>query len=400
MLEKLFRIENRNDARILFWALIGPFFLILTLALTNMQTIANADLFAMAAVGLLLCLKYRKKGLYGALSLLTAMAVYKHLQLYQNHLFELGLETSIAIGLFISYLSFEQISEQIKSLEVKENTFQNERTKAEERLAKEIDFHERQHKNFKFEMDRLNGLLEEKTEEVVTLKSLSENLRNSLAEKEKERGVDDLKGKIEEKNRLIQEYENHTAELKKTETLYNQLKNQFEEKKELLQNTRKELFLIKEEAERLKRERAENNSEDNPAIRELQQELGNMNEELTRFEKDNSALEHVVTKVISEADNRASVTETTEENSQPQVESHTEEKVEAVEEKPVEIEVEELPLAEDQEIASSEEIEETDETEEMEESEEPEEIVAESELVLDELVVSEEEAPSDFSEHS
>lgn len=375
MLEKLFKIENKNDAKILFGALIGPCFLILTLALSSMQTIANVDLFAISTVGLFFCLKHQKKGLYWSLGLLLAFAFYKHIQLYQNHLFELGLETSVMLGLFISYLSFEQIREKINALEVKEDKVQEGIAKAEEKLAKEIDFHERQHKNFKFEMDRLNGLLEEKTEESVTLKSLTENLRRSLAEKEEERGLEDLKVKIKEKNQLIQEYENHSAELKKTELLYNQLKGQFEDKKDLLQTTRKELFLIKEEAEKLKRESEENNSENNPAVRELQQEFGKMHEELARFEKDNNALENVVTKVINENDHKASLEKVS-----------TEEKI--AENSPAEIEKQPVEMKE--QTAEEEQVD--------SESNEKEEIIYEKELALEGEMP--EEAPSDFSDNS
>lgn len=314
MLEKLFKIEDKNGMQVLFWTLIGPFFLILTLALTTMQKIDNADLFVVSAIGLFLCLKRKKRGLYLALFTLLGVSLYKHLQLYSHHFFELGMEASVALGLIISYLAFEYISVQIGKLEGKENQFQDEMAKAEEKLAKEIDFHERQHKNFKFEMDRLGALLNEKEEEGKTLKSLSDNLRHLLNEKEKEIGnlktalakpqinddVEEMKAALLEKEKLLQDYENRVIDLKQMEILYKQLKTQFEEKKTLLASARKEAFLLKEEIEKLNREKEDNNSENNPLIRDLQKEMGKMDSELSRFEKEGDILENIITKVVKE----------------------------------------------------------------------------------------------------
>ncbi|MFA5250505.1 MAG: hypothetical protein WC371_03765 [Parachlamydiales bacterium] len=329
MLEKLFRIEQQKDQQVLFWTLAGPLLLLLTLGLGVFHQVLRVDLFLVAVAGLFLCLKQKKRGLYLALALLVGLAFWRHLQIYQNQVFELGLELSIAAGLWIAYLSFEYVGHEVGGLNEKELKFQEVLFQAEEKLVKEKDFHERQQKNFKFEMERMRHLLEEKTEEAGTLQSLSDNLHKRLLEKEKEleglleqvnplktekeqleaelglkknemRFLEALKTELEEKTKLVQEYGNRVLELKQKELLYKQLKGQFEEKQTLLHNTRKALFLAEEESEKLKRESAENNSESNPAVRELEEELGRLGEELLKLEKDNGALQELVTHLTAQ----------------------------------------------------------------------------------------------------
>ncbi len=311
MLDRLFRVEKENSAKIIFWALIGPSLLLFTLMLASFQKFSNLELFVAAVVGFFLCLKKEKKGLYWSLVLLIGTAVYQHLQLYQYHGFAFGLQTSVALSLFTCYAAFSYVKEQILAFEAKENEAGEKIVKAEEKLAREIDFHARQQKNFKFEMDRLTQIAEEKKQEVETLKSLTENLRRSLVGKEeklalqenKKDQLNSLQKAVEEKHSQILENEKHIQELKHIEHLYYQLRVQFEEKKENLQQVRKELFLVKEEAENLKREIADNNFEDNPSIRELEQELGKLNYELKKFEKDSNDLEELVTVVLQEQKN-------------------------------------------------------------------------------------------------
>lgn len=308
MLEKILRIENEKTSQIIFWALIGPVFLLLDVALASFQQFSASELFMVAALGLFLCFKKARKGLYSALFLLAAVAAYKHTQLYQYHVFELGLEISLALSLISCHAAFEYVKDEILKMQKKEDQSRQEILKAEEKLAREIDFHARQQKNFKFEMDRLGELLEEKKQEADTLKSLTENLRRSLVEKEEklelwqneQQSAKSLLSAIEEKQQQLEKAEKQIGDMKQTELLYSQLKIQFEEKKEVVQNVRKELFLAKEEAEKLRRQIKDNNSEDNPYVRELQKEMVKLNEELKRFEKDSGALEEIISRLVEE----------------------------------------------------------------------------------------------------
>ena len=177
---KMFSFQRRESVE--FFVLLGPLFLILALFLTSFHNLPNKDLFLTSFVGVFLCWKSGKRGLIVSLLFLVILAFIKHFQISSHHVWQLGLEASIGLGFFISYYAFEYTKEFLESLGVEKKKVLEKSKKLEEELQKEEDFHQRQHKNFKDEMDQMNIKLEEKESEISSYKNLVEDLRKSVEE--------------------------------------------------------------------------------------------------------------------------------------------------------------------------------------------------------------------------
>lgn len=199
IINKFLGLEKQKDS-IQFWILLGPLFLSLSLFLSTFSLVSNKDLFGLVIVGLWLCLVKRSKGLLYTLSLLLVLIVIKHWNL-SHHLWQFGLEMSIAFGFIISYISFDFATDLVGSLNFSNTKFNQEILVLKEELNKERDFHQRQHKNFKFEMERLNLQLEEKISESNSLKELAQNLRELIKENEKEK--EKILSSIKEKDKYL-----------------------------------------------------------------------------------------------------------------------------------------------------------------------------------------------------
>ena len=414
--------EERKDISILFWILIGPIFVVMTLFLTSFSQVPNKDLYLLAILGVGLLWKKRQRGLFYSLFFLSIITFLKHFQISYNHFWQFGIEISLSLGFVITNYAFEHVSEFLSSIDnfKVQNLEDIEKLKAE--LQKEEDFHKRQHKNFKYEIDSINLQIEEKKQEINSYKGLVENLRNTISEadrnktalmekvKEKEKilnayrqEIEDLKSHItsisdqeqlyqknknlldqlnkvrtekeqnhcinqslvkmlsketdlrkikeqeiqdilkkestshskvnvlEEENKklqnsiellkqklekeadkkalkvnpkailndnsLISKYEKKFQELRKIESLYNQLRMQFEEKKQVLSDTRKELFMTQEKLFSHEREKQLEALDEPEAIKELNDQIANFEKEITKLEEENIELQALVTQL-------------------------------------------------------------------------------------------------------
>lgn len=112
--------ERYVQKQVLFWALLGPFLLFLTLfvSLLNDSAASMAILFA-ATIGLPLCWQLRIKGLAFALTLLAAPLVYFLPSLaFEEMLWTLAISFAASLSLFVTTLSFEESKEMIAHLQV------------------------------------------------------------------------------------------------------------------------------------------------------------------------------------------------------------------------------------------------------------------------------------------
>lgn len=224
-INKILNYEEKKDLSIQFWNLLGPIFIVLTLFLTSFATGSNKDLFLMSVIGLALCWKKGRRGLIYTLIFFVALVVMKHYQITGNHLWQMGIESSLFLGFIISYLSFQHTSEYINFLDESKKKHMSDLTKAEEELKKEEDFHQRQHKNFKYEIERINLQLEEKKKEIDSFKSLVQSLRDGAKEGENQRLglLSQIKEKDHKSSLLRQEIEDmkaHILTLENSEELY------------------------------------------------------------------------------------------------------------------------------------------------------------------------------------
>lgn len=422
VINKILHIEEKKDIPIQFWTLLGPFFIVITLFLTSFSEVPNKDLFLVAVIGLALCLKKKGRGLFYSSIMLLVLIFLKHFQISSNHLWQFGVELSLFLGFIISSYCIEETWDFINSFHLSNSDNRLKIEKLEEELKKEEDFHLRQHKNFKYEIDRVNLQLEEKKNEINSFKQLVQNLRETIKENEKQKiifidqfkekdksatglrqEIEDLKehilslGNLEElyqrnqkllndlnqarvdkeqshainqslskmvskeieekrekdeqnhslieratiaenkilflqeeiallnqkikkyqgevssskkedlffskqieEKKILDQYEKKYQELIKIESLYKQLKNQFEEKKKVLSDARKELFLTKEELEKIKKEKELRELDETKEVKELYCQIGKFEEELKRLEEENINLQEIISKLASE----------------------------------------------------------------------------------------------------
>ena len=438
-INKILNFEEKKDVSIQFWNLVGPIFIVLTLFLTSFSSVSNKDLFLISVVGLALCWKRKQRGLIYSIIFLVVLIFIKHFHISDNHIWQLGLELSLLLGFVISYLSLEHTSEYIKMLDESKNKHMSDMSKLEEELKKEEDFHQRQHKNFKYEIERVNLQLEEKRKEIDSFKNLVQSLRDAAKENESHRmglvsqikdkeqktsvlrqEIEDMKAhiltlenqeqlnqrnkklldelnslrvdkeqshsinqslakmlskevetkkerekenqslferiniseskilsmqneistlqeavtrkntelsqafaskvsfaeqtnetakalsssvssadQINEKELLVQ-YEKRYQDLKKSEALYKQMKKQFEDKQTVLSDTRKELFLAKEELEKIRKDKKMNELDETEEVRELYLQIGEFEEEIVRLEEENIDMQDIVSVTINQ----------------------------------------------------------------------------------------------------
>ena len=148
IIKSIFSLKDEFENNLKFLTLIGPFLLILTMAL------APFKLISFISIGLLLLYKFKFKGFLLSLISLVSYSIYNHLVDIENHLYQAGIEISILLGFFITYLSFEEINkfiskfnenqfEEIENLKLrlnsKEKNFENHQTILKENFDK-IEF--------------------------------------------------------------------------------------------------------------------------------------------------------------------------------------------------------------------------------------------------------------------
>lgn len=205
----------------LFMLFAGPVSLFATLSLA-LQMGGNLDLAIAAAVGLILSFSLRMRGLFYSLALLGLGALAKHLFFLDAHLWQMGIETSMALGFVICTLSSEQLHAREGTALLKIESQKS----ALSRLVEEASQSEREAALEKAALQgRLDGLQREfdlLQEEISTLRILNDVVRKSSLKQEegdarlveKEKRIGELLREIEaihlsrpssEKEELLQE---------------------------------------------------------------------------------------------------------------------------------------------------------------------------------------------------
>lgn len=400
VLKNIFLIDDKTENNLKFWVLLGPYLLLLSIILSSF----NLSLFT--SVLLFLCYRFKFKGLLVSLTTLIIYSFYVQVNLEEEHLWNLGLQLSIALGLIISTCGFEEIRNLIsinedvknedlsllqKQLKEKEQQFETTRKNLEENLiilkgelnkkaqkilqvstenenlkkdlednihrkdyllneldnkVKEIEqltikqdelfekisflkdeeFLHEKNKNLQKEIDDLkilneqyknvkntisNELIEE-TKKIDELSSNETQVNNSdtLEKRIKEKDYQIFKLKEKLKNtaifsnenvsndEILKEYKNRLQELSNINSLYSQLKKQFEEKKQILNKTRQELFQAKEKLSsfQIKQNDFENLNENE---RSILNELDEAIDELQKYKSENKNLEEIVSLLIN-----------------------------------------------------------------------------------------------------
>lgn len=154
----------------------GPIFLLCTLALG-----VPFDLLFVAAIGLFLSARWQVRGCCYSLALLGITAVINHAFLVSDHLWQLGLEGSLACAFFITALAFEQGAAWIESLQSQMQTRKAALENLEEELAKTQERAQEQQIAFQEKVATLQKELEDFQSDHSSILILNEVLRKTTA---------------------------------------------------------------------------------------------------------------------------------------------------------------------------------------------------------------------------
>ncbi len=161
-------------------AIWGPISLLCTVAI-GIKTAIPFDLLFLSASGLILCARWHMRGWSYSLLLLTLVAIIKHSFLVSDHLWQLGVEGSLACAFLIIALASEQGAAWIESLqsqmETRDATVQN----LEEELVKTREMTQEQQIAFQEKISLLQKELEEIQSDHSSILILNEVLRKTSA---------------------------------------------------------------------------------------------------------------------------------------------------------------------------------------------------------------------------
>ncbi len=163
-----------------FWTLLGPISLLCTVALAA-KTAIPSDLLLIGLIGTYLSAHWGQRGCVYALVLLGAGSAIRHCFLSSDHLWNLGLEGSLACAFFITALAFEQGAAFIESLNTQIDTRSASLQNLEEELEKTRQQATEQQVSFQEKIIVLQKELEEIQTDHSSLLILNEVLRKTTA---------------------------------------------------------------------------------------------------------------------------------------------------------------------------------------------------------------------------
>jgi len=396
VLKNIFLIDDKLESNLKFWVLLGPFLLFLSI------TLAVFELALFTAGALFLCYRFKFKGLVLSLITLVIYSFYEQINLEDEHLWNLGLQISIALGLIIATYGFDEIKnylclheniknqdflklqnelkekkEQLDSTEknLEENLIilkkeldkksqklqqisqENENLKKDlqdnihrkdyllnelEHKVKEIEelyvkqdelyekisflkdeeFLQEKNKKYQKEIEELKNINElqnqEKDEILKKLDEKKQKIKELIPQISKVKNIEAFENTIKEKENinLKQKIKNlpslntdnitdqdFVKEYKRLNSLYVQLKNQFEEKQLVLHKTRQELFEVKEKLVAKKKENNEDFEDLNEYEKIILSDLDKTIEDLQIYKKENNALVNLVSFLLDKNNN-------------------------------------------------------------------------------------------------
>ncbi len=257
----------------------GPIFLLGTLALGAKTPF---DLVLLALVGLYLSARYKVRGCCYSLVLLALSAIVKHAFFTTDHLWQLGLESSLGCAFFITALAFEQGEMFLESLQSQMETRKAALENLEEEIAKARETAQEQQIAFQEKAATLQKELEELQAEHSSILILNEVLRKSTARTSQEnealiaksidrqRQFDLLKSEFEECEKDLIRVSNTDAIVQQNRELIKELNTARYEKEQthLINETLARLYV-----------------RENLKAKEIDQEASSLSEQLTVFHK-------------------------------------------------------------------------------------------------------------------
>jgi|GEM_PF-2846908 chromosome segregation ATPase len=163
----------------------------------------------------------------------------------------------------------------------------------EEIELKTAELHESRIKLFQADTQMQQLLIEKKQLQSSVPQSSSQE--NPAVRVEKET----LLHKLTAQESLLDGLEERLKNVAQTETLYKQLKEQFEEKNSVLHDTRAKLFRADTQLQQLLIEKEHHTLEEKPISKELENEISSLEQEVSELREENDQLQEIITSLSS-----------------------------------------------------------------------------------------------------
>lgn len=228
------------------WALIGPFLCLFSLFVISIKQ-QNVPFFLSFSlvVGLPVCWYFRLRGWVGCALMIFGWLLLEYQSLPIDERFWLtGITISNILALLVSSLSFEEMEFVIETIGVESRSRLENLWKVDEKkqaLESELSRYKEEVRSLQIKTRSFQKLIDHSSDEIHDARARYDHL------------VQEMRDLKEENTRLAAEL-TKTADAPPAEAKYRQLREQFEEKSKVLDQTRRELFLSNEKLAFLQRE--------------------------------------------------------------------------------------------------------------------------------------------------
>jgi len=171
VVKSIFLIDDKLENNLKFWVLLGPFLLFLSISL------ASFEFALVSAISLFICYRFKFKGLFLALLSVVIYSFYTQVNLETNHLWNLGLEMSVALGLIISACGFDEIKNYISSHEKNKDANLSDLTKKLEDKQKNFEAFQ---SNLQKNINILKAELQNKTQNISLITKENDKLKKEI----------------------------------------------------------------------------------------------------------------------------------------------------------------------------------------------------------------------------
>jgi hypothetical protein len=195
------------------WFLLGPGSLFMSFFVSLFSSKIYYDLWLLAIVSIFLCWQFAFRGLVVSLTCLVFSAIFHHFLFPSALLWNVGLELTVACGIWVSYLSFALLKEKMASSEKTRKDLFQKISFMEETFKKEEELHFQQLGSLQKEISDLDSLVELQQEQREKLEKKSKHLQETIDKAAACFGEE--KKELEAKIYLLREKENQTEIEKK-----------------------------------------------------------------------------------------------------------------------------------------------------------------------------------------
>ncbi|MGM0440700.1 MAG: hypothetical protein ACQEP8_06275 [Chlamydiota bacterium] len=300
-------IAKKIESHPQYWAIIGPLTLSLTVILAVVKVFpGSAYLAFVAAAALPACWLAKKRGAVA----ITLLMVGGLLIIYAGDykLWQMVVMVSMALGIGVSYFSFEEADKIIDDRQEASQNFFKKFLAADSQL-KDV------RKKSQEEREGLDRQLAEYQQEVEDLKEqLNAQQKMVIIANDKNQELNVRNNKLTEENlqllranAYLRTQQEKAANVKPDiyEGRYKQLRHQFEEKSAVLDSTRVDLFEAQGKIAVLEKEKAFAYQEQQDSVRLLQEELSSFEQEINQWESEALLLNDLVSALMRQLAQRS-----------------------------------------------------------------------------------------------